>query len=60
MVAANVAAAEELIRLKSPLLFRVHEEPSPDKLDSLRDVAEASGFTLAKGQVLHTSHLNRC
>jgi ribonuclease R len=59
MVLANVAAAEELIRLRRPLLFRVHEEPSPDKLDALRDVAEASGFTLAKGQVLKTAHLNR-
>ena len=59
MILANVAAAEELIRLKRPLLYRVHEEPGPDKLDALRDVAEASGFTLAKGQVLKTAHLNR-
>ncbi len=59
MVLANVAAAEELIRLKTPLLFRVHEEPSPDKLDALREVAQASGLVLAKGQVLKTSHLNR-
>ena len=59
MVLANVAAAEELIRLKRPLLFRVHEEPSVEKLDALREVAEASGFTLAKGQVLKTAHLNR-
>ena len=59
MILANVAAAEELIKLKIPLLFRVHEEPSPEKLDALREVAEASGFTLAKGQVLKTAHLNR-
>ena len=59
MILANVAAAEELVRLKQPLLFRVHEEPSPEKLDALREVAQASGFVLAKGQVLHTSHLNR-
>jgi ribonuclease R len=59
MVLANVAAAEELIRLKRPLLFRVHEEPSPMKLDALREVAEGSGMTLAKGQVLQTRHLNR-
>ena len=59
MVLANVAAAEELIRLKRPLLFRVHEEPKPEKLDALREVAEASGFQLAKGQVLKTAHLNR-
>jgi ribonuclease R len=59
MILANVAAAEELIRLRRPLLYRVHEEPSPLKLDALREVAEASGFTLAKGQVLKTEHLNR-
>ncbi|NKX45234.1 ribonuclease R [Roseicyclus persicicus] len=59
MVLANVAAAEELIARRTPLLFRVHEEPSPEKLDSLRETAAASGFTLAKGQVLHTSQLNR-
>jgi ribonuclease R len=59
MVLANVAAAEELIRLKRPLLFRVHEEPSALKLDSLREVAEGAGLTLAKGQVLQTRHLNR-
>ncbi|MBL3584156.1 ribonuclease R [Rhodovulum sulfidophilum] len=58
MVLANVAAAEELSRLHRPLLFRVHEEPSPEKLDALREVAGASGFTLAKGQVLHTRQLN--
>ena len=59
MVLANVAAAEELNRLKRPLLFRVHEEPSQEKLDALREVAQASGFTLAKGQVLKTRHLNQ-
>ncbi|MCK0096095.1 ribonuclease R [Yoonia sp. F2084L] len=59
MVLANVAAAETLIAKKSPLLFRVHEEPSPEKLDALREVATASGLVLAKGQVLKTAHLNK-
>ena len=59
MVLANVAAAETLVAMKSPLLFRVHEEPSPEKLEALREVAMASGLVLAKGQVLRTSHLNR-
>ncbi|SHH65694.1 ribonuclease R [Marivita hallyeonensis] len=59
MVLANVAAAETLISKRMPLLFRVHEEPPPEKLDNLRETADAAGFTLAKGQVLKTSHLNR-
>jgi len=59
MVLANVAAAETLIDKKSPLLFRVHEEPTQAKMDALREVVHASGLTLAKGQVLQTAHLNR-
>jgi ribonuclease R len=59
MILANVAAAETLVQKRTPLLFRVHEEPDPLKLESLRETAEASGLTLAKGQVLRTQHLNR-
>jgi ribonuclease R len=59
MILANVAAAEELVHRRRPLLFRVHEEPAPEKIEALREVAEASGFTLAKGQVLRTEHINR-
>jgi len=59
MVLANVAAAETLIEKKTGLLFRVHEEPSPEKLNALRETAGAAGLQLAKGQVLQTSHLNR-
>ena len=59
MVLANVAAAETLIAKQQPLLFRVHEEPSPEKLDSLRETAKSVGLVLAKGQVLQTRHLNQ-
>jgi ribonuclease R len=59
MVLANVCAAETLIAKRQPLLFRVHEEPNPDKLDALREVVKGSGLVLAKGQVLKTAHLNR-
>lgn len=59
MVLANVAAAETLLEKKTPLLYRIHEEPSPAKLDALRETAQAAGYTLAKGQVLHTRHLNK-
>ncbi len=59
MVLANVAAAETLTAKRTPLVFRVHEEPSPDKLESLRDTAQSAGLVLAKGQVLKTRHLNQ-
>ncbi len=59
MVLANVAAAETLVAKRTPQLFRVHEEPAPEKLESLRETAQSSGLSLAKGQVLQTRHLNR-
>ncbi|MBM7068619.1 ribonuclease R [Actibacterium sp. 188UL27-1] len=59
MILANVAAGETLVTKRQPLLFRVHEEPSPEKLEALRETARASGMTLAKGQVLQTRHLNQ-
>ncbi|MGB0660540.1 MAG: ribonuclease R [Mangrovicoccus sp.] len=59
MVLANVCAAETLSAHRRPLLFRVHEEPDADKLEALRETAQASGLVLAKGQVLKTHHLNR-
>jgi len=58
MILANVAAAETLEGKKRPLIYRVHEEPNPEKLDALREIVESSGLTLAKGQVLTTRHLN--
>ncbi len=59
MILANVSAAETLEAKRRPFLYRVHEEPAPEKLDGLRDVAHAAGLSLAKGQVLKTAQLNR-
>ena len=59
MVQANVAAALALAERRIPLLYRVHEEPDAAKLDALRETAEASGFSLPKGQVTRTANLNR-
>ncbi|MEO1312316.1 MAG: ribonuclease R [Pseudomonadota bacterium] len=59
MVVANVCAAETLEKKQHPLIYRVHEEPSAEKLDALRETAQSAGLTLAKGQVLSTKLLNR-
>ena len=59
MILANVAAAETLEEKRLKLLYRVHEEPSVEKLDALRQVVESVGMSLAKGQVLKTAQLNR-
>ncbi len=58
MILANVCAAETLEAKRRPLLYRVHEEPNPEKLEALREIVGSIGLTLAKGQVLATRHLN--
>ncbi len=58
MISANVAAAETLEAKRQPLLYRVHEEPSREKIEQLRRIAAAMDLVLPSGQVLQTRHLN--
>ncbi len=58
MIAANVAAAQALIRAKRPCVFRVHDQPDPEKADGLHDLATAVGAKLSRGQVLRPRHFN--
>ncbi|MEO6607888.1 MAG: ribonuclease R [Aestuariivirga sp.] len=59
MIQANVAAAEELEKRKTPLLYRVHENPSPEKLKALSMFLKTVNRELPLGQVIKTSHFNR-
>jgi ribonuclease R len=59
MIQANVAAAEELEHRKSPLLYRVHDEPAKEKIRALMEFLKTVGKDFALGQVLHTKHFNR-
>jgi len=52
MIAANVAAAEELERKKTPAMYRVHEEPPLDKLETLREFLTTLDMKLSKGAVM--------
>ena len=59
MILANVCAAETLEEHRRKFLYRVHEEPSREKIEALRKMADSAGLSLAKGQVLKTAHINR-
>jgi ribonuclease R len=61
MIAANVAAAETLERLRRPSLYRVHDAPDPAKIAALSEfLAEIGipGVKLARGQVIRPRHFN--
>ena len=59
MIQANVAAAEELEQRKSPLLYRVHESPTQEKLKSLSQFLKTLNRELPLGQVIKPSHFNK-
>ncbi len=51
MIQANVAAAEELESKVWPCIYRVHEQPSEEKLNNLREFLASLGYNFAKGMV---------
>jgi ribonuclease R len=59
MIQANVAAAETLEQMKTPLVYRVHDEPSKEKLKNLRDFLETLDMKLAPGTGLKPEAFNR-
>jgi ribonuclease R len=59
MIMANVAAAETLEQAKTPLIYRVHEEPSKEKLLAFSDYLRTIGIPFAKGQVMKPAVFNR-
>jgi ribonuclease R len=59
MVLANVAAAETLEKARTPLVYRVHEEPSKEKLFAFSDYLKTIGMNFAKGQVMKPAVFNR-
>lgn len=59
MICANVAAAETLERRRVPCVYRVHDQPSREKLESLREFLESLNLKLARAQVLRPKDFNR-
>ena len=58
MILANVAAAETLERAHTPLIYRVHDEPAPEKIEALREFLHSLDILLPRGGTLATSHFN--
>lgn len=59
MIAANVAAAETLEQHHSPLIYRVHDTPSPEKLTALREFLSTLGLPFTKADAVKPADFNR-
>ena len=53
MLAANVCASDFLSQNDHPMLYRIHEGPTPEKLAALRDFLKGFGQTLSGGDDPH-------
>lgn len=58
MIAANVAAAKALEAKKAPVMYRVHEPPTREKLVALKDYLETFDVPFALGQVIRPATFN--
>ena len=59
MVLANVCAAESLEEKRTPLIYRVHDTPSKEKVFAFSDFLRTLNLSFAKGQVLKPGAFNR-
>ena len=59
MITANVAAAKALEAKTAPVVYRIHEPPSREKLIALKDYLATFQKTLSLGQVITPTLFNR-
>ncbi|MDF8353988.1 ribonuclease R [Ensifer adhaerens] len=58
MIQANVAAAETLEQKRQMLIYRVHDQPSLAKQESLREFLATLDISLVKGGNMRSNHFN--
>jgi len=56
MLAANVSASDFLLKHRHPVLYRVHEGPTAEKLESLREFLGEFGLQLSGGDKPTAKH----
>ena len=59
MIQANVCAAETLEARRTPLIYRIHDTPSQEKVMALTDFLQTLGINWSKGEAPTTARFNR-
>lgn len=59
MILANVAAAEALERKNAPCIYRIHDQPSLERVESTRMFLKEMGYSLVKTDQLHPRNINQ-
>lgn len=58
MILANVAAAETLEEKRIPLIYRVHDQPSLEKMSSLREFLQTLDIKMTKTETVRPAQFN--
>ncbi len=59
MIQANVCAAETLESKRTPLVYRVHEEPSEEKVNTLATFLPTIGLKWTRGETITGARFNK-
>ena len=59
MIQANVSAAETLEQHHTPLIYRIHDVPSPEKVETLAEFLKTLDIPLAKSGTMRPAQFNR-
>lgn len=59
MIQANVCAAETLEKTRTPLIYRVHDAPSQEKIFNLADFLHTIAMPWNKGEPANTKRFNK-
>jgi ribonuclease R len=58
MIAANICAAEQIETKRGICVYRVHDQPDPEKIEGLRELTDALELPFAPGQVVTPTRFN--
>ena len=58
MIAANICAAEQIETKRGICVYRVHDQPDPEKIEGLRELIDALELPFAPGQVITPTRFN--
>ncbi len=59
MIQANVSAAETLEAKRTPLIYRIHDTPSQEKVQALVDFLQTLDIAWSKGEAPRTDRFNK-
>lgn len=59
MILANVAAAEALEHKNAPCIYRIHDQPAMERVESTRMFLKDMGYSLVKTDQLHPRNINQ-